>query len=84
MSLKIIFLGKNCEPFVAPLDVKLKNEDDTAPNHLQPDLMIICDKSGLKDNEYGEYDQVGFYDVKDTLDCKSFSGLNIELSHIFE
>lgn len=35
-------------------------------------------------NEYGEYDKVGFYEAKDILDCKSFKGLDVELSHIFE
>ena len=41
-------LGKTCEVFFAPLDVRLfprpDNSDDTV---LQPDLFVVCDKSKL-------------------------------------
>jgi Uma2 family endonuclease len=46
------FKGKSCEVFISPLDVWLKNEERTAKVRVQPDLMVICDKTGLKENEY--------------------------------
>ena len=46
------FKGKSCEVFISPLDVWLKNEEKTAKVRVQPDLMVICDKTGLKENEY--------------------------------
>jgi len=46
------FKGKSCETFISPLDVWLKNEEKTAKVKVQPDLMVICDKTGLKENEY--------------------------------
>lgn len=49
---KTYFNRKSCEPFIAPLDVILRNEEDVAPHHVQPDIMVICDKDGLRDNEY--------------------------------
>lgn len=46
------FRGKKCEPLIAPFDVLLQNETDSAPHHVQPDIMVICNKHGLKNNEY--------------------------------
>lgn len=46
------FKGKSCEVFISPLDVWLQNKGKTAKVRVQPDLMIICDKTGLKENEY--------------------------------
>ncbi len=49
---KKYFGEKDCEPFIAPLDVLLQNEKDSHPHHLNPDIMVICDQSGLRLNEY--------------------------------
>jgi len=38
------FKGKNCRPFVAPLDVKLSEHDV-----VQPDLLVVCDPAQIKD-----------------------------------
>ncbi len=38
------FKGKKCEPFISAMDVKLSDEDV-----VQPDLLIVCDKSQIKD-----------------------------------
>ena len=38
------FKGKKCRPVAAPLDVKLSEHDV-----VQPDLMIICDPSQIKE-----------------------------------
>ena len=46
------FRGKPCEVFISPLDVWLKSEGKTAKIRVQPDLMVVCDKTGLKENEY--------------------------------
>ena len=46
------FRGKSCEIFISPLDVWLKNEEKTAKVKVQPDLIVITDKSGLKENAY--------------------------------
>jgi Uma2 family endonuclease len=37
--------GSNCEVFTAPLDVVLENEATDEKQSVQPDLVIICDKS---------------------------------------
>lgn len=42
--------GKPCEPFIAPFDVRLpkKNQDeDSVDNVVQPDLLVICDKTKI-------------------------------------
>ncbi len=39
------FQGKSCRPFVAPVDVKLSAEDV-----VQPDIMVICDRSKILDS----------------------------------
>ena len=40
--------GKNCEPFVAPFDVRLfPRKDGSDDNVVQPDVIVVCDKSKL-------------------------------------
>ena len=40
--------GKPCQVFAAPLDVRLFPEDDNSDDTIvQPDLLIVCDKSKL-------------------------------------
>jgi len=40
--------GKNCEPFVAPFDVRLfPGKDLSDDTVVQPDVIVICDKSKL-------------------------------------
>lgn len=46
----IYFRGKECSHFVSPFDVIFKNKDQK--NKVQPDLTVICDKSGLNENNY--------------------------------
>jgi Uma2 family endonuclease len=46
----IYFRGKECRHFVSPFDVVL--ESDKEKNKVQPDLTVICDKSGLNNNNY--------------------------------
>ena len=46
------FKGKSCEVFISPLDVWLTNKEKTAKVKVQPDLMVICDKTGLMENAY--------------------------------
>ena len=46
------FRGKSCEVFIFPLDVWLRNEEKTAKVKVQPDLIVVTDKSGLKENAY--------------------------------
>ena len=43
--------GKSCELFVAPFDIRLNSDtfDDTV---IQPDLVVICDKSKLGKNSF--------------------------------
>lgn len=44
------FKGKQCESIVSPFDIFLKNE--TEKHRVQPDLSIICEKSGFTENNY--------------------------------
>lgn len=48
------FAGKPCEPFVAPLDVLLRDDpdqdEDDVDTVVQPDLLIVCDPERVKDN----------------------------------
>ncbi len=49
------FLGKPCQVFASPFDLRLpegneKDEDTTFV--VQPDIVVICDKSGLKGTGY--------------------------------
>ena len=46
------FRSKPCEVFISPLDVWLTNEEKTAKVKVQPDLIVITDKSGLMENAY--------------------------------
>lgn len=42
-GLAAYFKGKPCRPFIAPLDVKLSEEDI-----VQPDLLVVCDPAQIK------------------------------------
>ncbi|NWO13154.1 Uma2 family endonuclease [Virgibacillus sp.] len=42
----------DCEVFSAPFDVKLSNENIPGDKVFIPDLSVICDKSGLDDQQY--------------------------------
>jgi Uma2 family endonuclease len=43
--------GKPCQVFTAPFDVRLfPREDDGDDTVVQPDLLVVCDKSKLSDN----------------------------------
>lgn len=44
------FKGKECRHFVSPFDVVLRDKEKT--HKLQPDLTVICDKSGLGEQNY--------------------------------
>lgn len=46
----IYFKGKRCRHFVAPFDVVLSHENNTSK--VQPDLTVICDKTGLGEQSY--------------------------------
>lgn len=45
--------GKKCRAFIAPLDVYL---DDT--NFVQPDVLVVCDESKIKDKIHGAPDLI--------------------------
>lgn len=45
--------GKRCQPFIAPLDVYF---DDY--NFVQPDVLVVCDRSKIRDRVYGAPDLV--------------------------
>lgn len=47
----LYFSGKTCEPFVAPFDIILPT-NTIERNKVIPDLSVICDKSGLNENNY--------------------------------
>lgn len=51
-KLDLYFQGKKCEPFTAPIDIKLKNENEEHSQKVIPDLVVICDKEGLNNNFY--------------------------------
>ncbi|MDR1305972.1 MAG: Uma2 family endonuclease [Treponema sp.] len=43
--------GKPCEVFAAPLDVRLfPKDDDSDDTVVQPDILVVCDKSKIADN----------------------------------
>jgi Uma2 family endonuclease len=47
--------GKPCQVFAAPFDLRLPDndeKDDDVANVLQPDILIVCDKSRLKGTGY--------------------------------
>ena len=51
-QLKNFFRGKPCEVFIAPLDVRLPNgeeSDDKVDTVVQPDLLVVCDQKKLDD-----------------------------------
>jgi Uma2 family endonuclease len=48
----IYFRDKECEPFVAPYDIILKDKNKQSKNKVIPDLSVICNKSGLNDKNY--------------------------------
>lgn len=48
----IYFRDKECEPFIAPFDILLANEGKRVKNKVIPDISVICDKSGLNENNY--------------------------------
>ena len=48
-------IGKSCKAFTAPFDLVISEdaiEESKAKNVLQPDLLVICNKSGLKGTGY--------------------------------
>jgi Uma2 family endonuclease len=49
-ELVIYFRGRKCESIVSPFDIFLKNEKET--HRVQPDISVICDKSGFTENNY--------------------------------
>jgi Uma2 family endonuclease len=43
--------GKPCQVFAAPLDVRLfPKDDDSDDTVVQPDILVVCDKSKIADN----------------------------------
>jgi Uma2 family endonuclease len=46
------FEGKECRVYHAPLDVLLEDEDSGEKKNVQPDIMVICDKSKFTDTNY--------------------------------
>ena len=47
-ALYIFFKGKTCEPFAAPIDVRLfYKEDESDDTVVQPDLIVVCDPNKL-------------------------------------
>lgn len=46
------FRGKKHEPFTAPIGIKLKSEKEEYSQKVIPDLVVICDREGLKENIY--------------------------------
>ena len=48
-QLNNFFDGKPCKPYVAPFDVRLFPQDDLGDKTVvQPDLLVVCDKSKIK------------------------------------
>ncbi len=50
-ELRDYFKSKSCEAF-ALLDLWLINKEKSLNVKVQPDLMVICDKTGLRENSY--------------------------------
>lgn len=47
--------GKSCKAFTAPFDLRLPEEnekDEDTKNVLQPDIVVVCSKKGLKGTGY--------------------------------
>ncbi|SKA87485.1 Endonuclease, Uma2 family (restriction endonuclease fold) [Caloramator quimbayensis] len=51
-ELRDYFKGKPYEAFISPLDLWLINKEKALNVKVQPDLMVICDKAGLRENSY--------------------------------
>lgn len=51
-EMKNYFKNKECEPFAAPLDIVLENDSGDKTDIVQPDLMVICDKSKFTSSNY--------------------------------
>jgi Uma2 family endonuclease len=50
-ALSIALDGKKCEPFMAPLDVRLFPEEDKSDDTVvQPDVFVVCDESKIDDD----------------------------------
>ena len=51
--LSVYLQGKLCEVFFSPFDVRLSEQQDSSDNYIetvvQPDLLVVCDKSKLDD-----------------------------------
>jgi Uma2 family endonuclease len=47
-ALNVYLRGKTCEVFAAPFDVRL-NADDADDTVVQPDILVICDKTKIDD-----------------------------------
>ena len=46
------FEGKPCQPFIAPVDVRLFPQDDESDDDVvQPDLIVVCDEKKLADGK---------------------------------
>lgn len=48
-------LGKSCQVFASPFDLRLLNKeekDEDSSNVFQPDIVVICNKDGLKGTGY--------------------------------
>jgi len=44
--------GKSCEPFIAPVDVRLFPRDDESDDTVvQPDVFVVCDESMVSDGK---------------------------------
>lgn len=46
------FKNTQCDLFHAPFDVQLKNDQEEYSNKVIPDITVVCDKSGLNDENY--------------------------------
>lgn len=46
------FKNTNCLVLAAPFDVYLQSENEEKPKVVIPDITVMCDKTGLKDNGY--------------------------------
>ncbi|MEK3889382.1 Uma2 family endonuclease [Bacillus sp. FSL K6-3431] len=44
--------GSGCEVFHAPFDVELQSKNAEEKHIVIPDLLVICNKSGLSDNKF--------------------------------
>jgi Uma2 family endonuclease len=53
LSLRLFLEGKPCEAFLSPFDVLSlapgEEEEDDCSTVVQPDILVMCDKSGLND-----------------------------------